>query len=185
MGTSIAGLLILALVFTASLAIWQVNLSGNTLIQGATKSATKLEGERARAIPSITTAKGETHNNTLSVTVKNDRVTSVPVSDFDKMDLVVLYDSAAQPPVRLTYTATNPPPSGQWTKTAISGAFEPDVWNPAENLTILATLVGATCAPGTVTVGFANGINDTNPFVCAGLDLTFHSETTNINGTTY
>ena len=151
---------------TASLGIWRVSLGGNALIHSATKSATELEGERARTVPSITTAKGDRNNNTLSVTVKNDGATAAPASDFDKMDIIVIYDSAAQAPVRLTYTTTNPPPDGQWTKTDIAGAFEPDVWNPAENLTILADLVGATCAPGTVTVGFPNGIIDTNPFVC-------------------
>ena len=170
---------------TASLGIWRVSLGGNVLIHSATKSATELEGERARTVPSITTAKGDRNNNTLTVTVKNDGATAAPLSDFDKMDIIVIYDSAAQSPVRLAYTASNPPSDGEWTKTAISGAFEPDVWNPAENLTILATLVGATCAPGTVTVGFPNGIIDTNPFICSGLDLTFHSETTDINGTTY
>ncbi|MBC8281730.1 MAG: hypothetical protein H8E48_13175 [Chloroflexi bacterium] len=185
MGSSLAGLLILAVLLTASLMIWRVNLSGNDLVSSASRNALQLEGERARTVPSITSAKGDRNNNPLAVTVKNDGATSAAASDFDKMDLVVFYDSAAQPPVRLTYTSNNPPPAGQWTNTAISGTFEPDVWNPAEDLTIAATLVGGTCAPGTLTVGFPNGITDTNPFTCAGLDLTFHSETTDINGTTY
>ncbi|MCI0902547.1 MAG: hypothetical protein J4N75_03520 [Chloroflexi bacterium] len=165
--------------------IWQVNLASTTKIHGASKSALQLEGDRARSALSISNAKGDRNNNTLAVTVNNNGATLAPVSDFDKMDVFVFYDSAAQPPVRLTYTATNPPPAGQWTKTSLSGSFEPDIWNPTEDLSILATLVGASCAPGTVTVGFPNGITDTSPFVCVGLDLTFHSETTNINGTTY
>ena len=185
MGSSLAGLLILAVLLSASLMIWRVNLSGNDLVSSASKNALQLEGDRARTVPSITTAKGDRNNNTLTVTVKNEGATSAAVSDFDKMDLVVFYDASAQNPVRLTYTATNPPPAGQWTKTSISGVFEPDVWNPSEDLTIAATLVGATCAPGTLTVGFPNGITDTNPFACVGLDLTFHSETADVNGTTY
>ena len=96
--------------------IWRVNLAGTTLIHGASKDALHLEGERARTVPSITTAKGDRNNNTLAVTVNNGGATSTSLSDFDKMDVVVLYDSTAQPPVRLTYTATNPPPAGQWTK---------------------------------------------------------------------
>ena len=46
-------------------------------------------------------------------------------------------------------------------------------------------MVGAECAPVTVTVGFPNEVTDTSPFICAGLDLTLHSETVDINGTTY
>ena len=185
MGSSLAGLLILAILLTGSLMIWQVNLAGTTRIHGASKGALQLEGERARTQPSITTAKADRNNNTLAVSVSNNGATSVSVSDLDKMDLVVFYDSAAQSPVRLTYTTTNPPPAGQWTNASISGSFEPSVWNPAEDLTISATLVGATCAPGTVTVGFPNGVTDTSPFLCAVLDLTFHSETADIAGTTY
>ncbi len=50
-----------------------------------------------------------------------------------------------QAPLLLTYTECNPPPAGQWTKTAISGQFEPNAWNPEETLTIDATLVGTDC----------------------------------------
>ena len=51
MGTSLAGLLILAVLLTASLGIWRVSLGGNVLIHSATKSATELEGERAGRYP--------------------------------------------------------------------------------------------------------------------------------------
>ena len=61
MGSSLAGHLILAVLLTASLIIWMVNLTGNTLIH----SATQLEGERARTIASITTAVGSRNNDTL------------------------------------------------------------------------------------------------------------------------
>jgi len=185
MGSSLAGLLILAVLLTASLMIWRVNLVGNVVIQSASKGALQLEGERARTVPNMVTASANRNNNTLAVTLQNDGATSVPVSGFPDMDVVVIYDLAAQTPLRLTYTATNPPPSGQWTKTSISGGFEPDVWNPTETLAILATLNGADCNKGTVTVGFPNGVIDTNPFICAGLDLYFHSETTTIDTSTY
>lgn len=185
MATSLAGILILAVFFTGTVMLWRANLAGTAIVASANLSAIQIDGEQTRTVPSITTSKANRNSNTLAVTVLNDGATSVPVSDFSKMDVVVAYDAGAQAPVRLTYTATNPPPAGQWTDAAMSGAFEPSVWNPAENLTIAGTLVGGTCAPGTVTVGLPNGALNASPFICGGLDLTFHSETADINGTTY
>ena len=71
---------------TASLMIWRVTLAGNTLIHSATKSATQLEGQRARTIPSITAAAGNGNTNTLSVTVDNGGTTSVAVSRLPDID---------------------------------------------------------------------------------------------------
>ena len=36
-----------------------------------------------------------------------------------------------------------------------------------------------------MTVAVPNGVTDTSPFICAGLDLFFHSETSTIGPTTY
>ena len=113
MGSSLAGLLILALLLTGSLMILRVTMDGNTRIHIESTAASQREGERARTVASITTARGDRNNNSLSVTVKNDGATSATVSEFDDMDVVVFYDSAAQLPVRLTYTTTYPPPAGQ------------------------------------------------------------------------
>ncbi len=76
MGSSLAGLLILAILLTGSLIIWQVNLASSAKIHGASKDALQLEGDRARTVPSITTAKGDRNNNTLAVTVHNNGATS-------------------------------------------------------------------------------------------------------------
>ena len=113
MGSIFAGLLILALLLTGSLMILRVTMDGNTRIHIESTAASQREGERARTVASITTARGDRNNNSLSVTVKNDGATSATVSEFDDMDVVVFYDSAAQLPVRLTYTTTYPPPAGQ------------------------------------------------------------------------
>ena len=45
--------------------------------------------------------------------------------------------------------------------------------------------VGANCNKGTVTIGLPNGITDTSPFICEGLDLYFHSEVTALGATNY
>lgn len=184
MGAALAGLLILSLMLTSSMMFWRVSLVGNDRMSTAQKQMIELKGEQARTILNITTAAGNRNNDTLSVSVKNDGATSVALTDFSKMEVIVIYDGATPAATRFTYTATDPPPAGQWTKTSISGAFEPDIWNPTENLTILATL-GVPCVKGTVTIGYPNGVTDTNPFICAGQGLYFHSETTNINGTNY
>ena len=72
MAASLAGLLILAVLLTASQLILRTTLSGNVLIGSSMKQITRLEGERARTKLSITAATGDTSNNTLPVTVKND-----------------------------------------------------------------------------------------------------------------
>ena len=185
MGTALAGLLILSVMLTGAFMFWRVDLLGNDLFGNAKKAATKLQGEQVRTILSITTAAANRNNNTLAMSVKNDGATSVGVSEFPKMDLIVIFDGAVQAPLRLSYTESSPPPAGQWTNTAISGQFESNVWNPEETLTIDATLVGTVCDKGTVTIGTPKGVYDTKPFICAGLDLYFHSETTTITPTTY
>ena len=96
MGASLAGLLILAVMLSASIAIWRVTLAGDVGIQSATKAATQLAGEQARTIPNITAAAGNGNTNALSVTVKNDGATSVAVSSLPSMDVIVIYVSGAQ-----------------------------------------------------------------------------------------
>ena len=69
MGSSLRGLIILAVLLTGSLVLWRVNLVRNNLIHGANRDALQLEGARARTVPSIITAKCDRNNNTLAVNV--------------------------------------------------------------------------------------------------------------------
>ena len=110
MGASLAGLLILGLMLSAAVVMWRVDLVGALLNRSATHDAIQLEGEQARTLLDITATGFDTTDSTISATIKNDGATSVPVSSFSDMDVVVRYDAAAQAPLRLTYTATDPSP---------------------------------------------------------------------------
>ena len=113
MGAALAGLLILSLMLTSSMMFWRVSLVGNDRMSTAQKQMIELKGEQARTDLNITTAAGNRNNDTLSVSVKNDGATSLALTDFSKMEVIVIYDGATPAPTRFTYTATDPPPVGQ------------------------------------------------------------------------
>ena len=186
MASTVGGMLIVVLLLATALMVWQTNLVGNTLLGKTTRESTALEGEQARTNISITTAVGDyITSNPLAVTVDNPGATSVAKADFSKMDVIVAYDGHVKAPLRLAYTTSSTPSAGEWTVTSISGQYKPDSWNPKETLTVHAVLPGTTCDPGTVTIGTPNGVIDSSPYICAGIDLTFHSEVSTIGATTY
>jgi hypothetical protein len=185
MSSSLAGLFILATLFTGALLLWRANILGEQLNGSAQKASANLQGLQVRTRPTITSAAADRNNNTLTLTVNNDGNTSVGLSSFAKMDLIVLFDGGVPDPLELTYTPAITPDPGEWTRTSISGEFEPDVWNPEEELVITATFPGDDCYAGTVILSTPNGVEDSFPFVCSTLELYFHSEITTINSVEY
>ena len=183
MASSVAGVLVLAVFITGVVVLFGTTLAGVTEIGDTIKQTTRQEGMRARSMASITSATGDDGNDTLRISVQN--AGALPIADFAAMDIVVQYPGTTRAPKRLTYTQTNPPPVGQWTKTSLSSQFGPEVWDPGEVLNIQASLFGTPCDTGTVTIGTPEGAKDTSHFSCPGYQWYVHAEATTINGATY
>ena len=135
MGSSLAGLLILAVLIGSSLMIWRVTLDSNTQIGTAIKQSTDREGARARTDIDVTAAGGATATGLLTLSLQNDGSTSFAKSDFSKIDIIVTYDSFSRPPEKFTYAVTGPA-AGEWTSSSLTGLFQLDVLNPGETLTL-------------------------------------------------
>ena len=73
MGASLAGLLIITVLFTSTLVIFHTNLFSNAQIADAIKEITNVTGERARTIIRISTTTGDQSGgcNTVRVKVEN------------------------------------------------------------------------------------------------------------------
>ena len=191
MGSSLASLLIMSFFISSAMVLWRVDLVGKLLVSDSTNAAIQRDGERARTAIDITGAGGNVTDGILTVYVQNVGSTSIPETDLPNMDLSVIYDLSARDALVFTYTESDPPGAGEWTKISISGLFETTIWNPDETLVIKAAFVGGGCDPGTLTTSTPSGVIDTAAFSCDGPPLTsgrdwyLHSETISIGGSSY
>ena len=161
MGTSVAALIVLAVLITAVVLMARSTIVSNTVVGLATKSAVDRSGERARTMFITEAVTGSGSNLTLQV--KNTGITSI--WDFPHMDFIVTYTEPAGGGT--TVVSWLPFTEGglgdnQWTMTIITpDDIEPGIWNPGERMTLDAVLapprkVGTI---GTVAVGTPNGIS--------------------------
>ena len=128
MESSIAGLLILSVLIVAVVLMSQAYVVSNTLLGTAIVESVNLAAERSRTELSIDSVAA--NQDTLTITATNTG--SVPIADYDKMDVFVGSK-------RLVY-ATSTPVVDQWT---INGD---SIWRPEDTRRIVAYVknVGAT-----------------------------------------
>jgi len=157
MASTLAGLLILAMFLTTSLITFRSTLFGDVAVSSASREAGKVIGDKARTEISIDSAAGDTFCS-LTLVVLNTGATRV--LDIEKMDVIVQFGAGNNAAQQLTYTPSVPPSVGQWTDTALSGSFEPGIFNPGESLTIDAKALLIETGTGTITVGAPSGVTD-------------------------
>ena len=157
MASSLAGLLILAMFLTTSLITFRSTLFGDVAVSSASREASRVIGENARAEIAIDSAVGDTFCS-LTLAVLNTGATRV--LDIEKMDVIVQFGAGNNAAQQLTYTPSGPPLVGQWTDTALSGSFEPGIFNPGESLTIEGKALLIETGTGTITVGTPSGVTD-------------------------
>jgi flagellar protein FlaF len=131
------------------------------------KTMEVLSGERARTRVTVTSAVTDVTGTNVYVTLRNDGQTRI--GDFSRMDLIVQYVSPAgvYRTVWLPYTE-GAPGSNEWTVTAIvPDVFEPGIFNPGEEMTVLAALSPAvgTGTTNWATMATPNGISLSAYFV--------------------
>ena len=157
MASTLAGLLILAMFITMSLITFRSNLFGEVAVSSAGREASRAMGENARTELAIDSAVGDTFCS-LTLVVINTGATRV--LDVQKMDVIVQFGAGANAAQRLTYAPSGPPLAGQWTDTALSGSFEPGIFNPGESLTIDGKALLIETGTAAITVGTPNGVTD-------------------------
>ncbi|MDA0263836.1 MAG: hypothetical protein O3A93_07030 [Chloroflexi bacterium] len=157
MASTLAGLLILAMFLTTSLLTFRSTLFGDVAVSGATRDANKVMGENARTGIKIGNVD---QDNTcwFSLEVENDG--STRVLDAVDMDVIVQFASGNNAAQRLTYVPSGPLAVGEWTDTALTGSFEPGIFNPGEMLTVDGKALLTEPGTATVTVGTPQGVTD-------------------------
>lgn len=162
MAATVAGLLILSVFFASEAMMFRANMHGTLVTANSTSQAVRLSGERARTfIEIVDTSTGGLCN--LTVEVENNGAASLV--DPSRMDVIVQFPGGNNPPQRLTYGGSGPPSLGEWASTSISGAFDPGIFDPGEDMQIDAKLsLSAADATGTVTVAAPNGVTATGSF---------------------
>ena len=155
MASTLAGLLILAMLLTTSMTTFRSTLFGELAVSAASREASRALGDFARTGILIDSAVGDTFCS-LALVVINTGATRV--LDIGKMDVIVQFGSGANAAQRLTYTPSGPPAVGQWTETGLSGSFEPGIFNPGESLTIDGKALLVETGTGVITMGTPNGV---------------------------
>lgn len=160
MGASLAGLLILAVFLASSLMSLRTSLLGHLQVSNAAKVSSKVLGEKARTVIGITST---TVDGACGLTVDLENTGATAIREFPGMDVILQFPTGNNPASAMVY-ATAAPILGQWTVTSISGSFEPNIWNPGENLTIQAEVPLQEDGDGIVTISTPNGIVSQAPF---------------------
>jgi len=127
-----------------------------------TKQAVRLSGERARTIIEIEDT--STHDLCyLAVDVENKG--AVSLVDPSRMDVIVQFPAGNNSAQHLTYVESGSPSLGEWAAASISGAFNPGIFDPGEEMQIDAKLLlSAGDSTGTVTVATPSGVIATASF---------------------
>ena len=162
MAAAVAGLLILGVFFTTEVMMFRANVYGNLVTTASTKQAVRLSGERARTIIEID---GTSTDGLCNLTVDLENKGAVSLVDPSRMDVIVQFPGGNNPPQRLAYAPSGPPNLGEWASASISGAFNPGIFDPGEDMEINAKLLLIAGDPtGTVTVATPNGVIATASF---------------------
>jgi len=149
--------------------------------------AAERRAERVETLVSLVSA-GPAGADCISFTVEVNNPGQTSVADFSQMDLVVAYSGrdGTNQAAGLQYVSSGPAVN-QWTVTSITpDSFNPNIWNPEEKATLTFKLDPPMkhTASGTLTIGTPLAVIVSASFSCA-LTHYFHSETTDINATTY
>jgi len=124
-------------------------------------------GEMARTGMTSVSASVTTGGARLDWRIRNSGETQL--RDLPRWDVIIRYHGSTTTALkvqRLTYTATDPPPAGQWTVTNIyrdtdnnAEVFEPGIVNPTEEFRLRVTVspVIASGSSDSITVAVQNG----------------------------
>ena len=165
METSVGGMLVMGVLLATIILISRAIVVSNTMMGTAITDAADVAGERTRTNLEFQSAVSaiSTGSTDLTVTVKN--VGSTSVSDYDRMDLIVAYESPGglgptREVRRLKYTS-GVLSSNQWKDASRFPDFvQPRIWDPGETLTMAARIAPEQISgtTGTVHVSTPNGV---------------------------
>lgn len=168
MAASLAGLLIITVLFTAALIIFRTNLFTNAQIGDAIKEISNVTGERARTAIKLTTTTGDQSGGCDTTRFKVENTGATSISNFSDMDVIVQFTTGNNQVQKLNYvTGDTPSTTGDWARILSPQDFEAGIFNPGEIMVITAILSitqAVSTGEGAVTVGTPNGITATRTF---------------------
>ena len=162
MDTSLAGMLIMAVLLSGVVIMSQATIASYMTTGTAVRQAATVSGERERTIIVFDTATSTGAN----LTVDLDNTGSTSVSDYANMDFIVTYQGGGTVVSRLGYV-TGAPAANQWTRTTTTpDLYQPGIWDPGEKITLDAVLspVQDAATSGMATVSTPNGVVATGSF---------------------
>ncbi len=142
MGSSVASLLVLAVLFTLALTGFHVSLSADVLIDDAMLESGEVERERHNGVISYSSVNAsEIFSCASKIGVEASNVGDVPISNLDKMDLLTWYipQTGGQVTERFVYKTGNIE-EGQWTLFTKTPNDLSPFWEPDEVLKLISRL---------------------------------------------
>ncbi len=146
METAIVSLICIALIIFGGMTMSQGFLTSVDATTAGLEEVSSISGEIMRTELSAQDAHWRDREHMLEVTLRNTGQTKV--AEFSKWDVIVQYydDGGGYHVVWLPYTASNPPGVHEWTVKGIyldgePEAFEPNIVNPGEDVTIQTQLL--------------------------------------------
>ncbi len=148
MATAIVTLIAMGIMLSAALMLTGGSISSFSGVSGALQEMEQRVGDTARTSMSGISATTTSSSTQLKIVLNNDGDT--PLWHFNDWDLIVQYfdDSGNLNLQRLTYTDVGVPASGEWVidgiflseQTLTPEVFGPGIFNPTEEMVILAAL---------------------------------------------
>ena len=176
----------MAHVITAVFAVALIIIGAVTLTNASLSSAGNISlsfpkmvdrgGEKARTELTLITADTSSTSANIDISVRNTG--QAALAEFPRWELLIQYYESSSnvelKVLRLTHTTSTQPASGQWTKKGIymnatteeAEVYEPDVFNPGEEMVVRLTISPVIPADtdNLVTMATATGVTLAAPF---------------------
>lgn len=175
MASLFIGLVVIALIIVATLALQGASLSSASEISKAWGNMTDRTGERARTELTLLTADIAGTGANIDISFRSTGQTAL--ADFSRWDVMIrYYQTSNNQDMRtlwLPYSTEAQPPDGEWTVSglylvvdSVPEVYEPNVFNPGEEMVIRLNITPAipTSTDNIVTIGVANGVTVSAPF---------------------
>ena len=169
METAITALIVISLLVLSVLMITERSLSAQATFSESLRQAQAGIEERSRT--GITPIKAETlaGGATISITLKNTG--NAKLADFGRWDVILEYDTGGGNWQTRWYSYAASSPANQWTVAGIylnaaAEVFEPNIFNPGEEMVIQVSVSPVVGSPTTnrATIATPNGISASTVF---------------------
>lgn len=176
MANLITAVVAIVLIIAAVLTLTNATLGSTSEISLSWDSMVKRTGDKVRTDMTLIQADIAGGGTDIDISFRNSGQT--PLASFSDWDVIIRYYSVSGNGGlkirRLAYTTSATPSDGQWTvrgiyinaTTLVSEVYEPNIFNPGEEMIIRANITPAIPATtnNVATIGVTNGVTLSAPF---------------------